>query len=260
MARPERIVSLVPSLTETLIALGCRERLVGITRFCIHPAEAVAGLETVGGTKDPDLERIRALAPDVVFMNSEENRKEDHEALASSLDVDVSEPRTVAEIPGHLRHLGARVGAEAKAETLAAELEAAIARLEAAHAHHPELAFSYAYVVWRKPWMATGPDTYVDDLLTRAGGRNVFADASERYPSFELEALAARAPGLVLLADEPFPFGPQHIPEVAAALPNARVELVSGDDACWHGVRSLRGVAWAERLLARAARSGDEAW
>lgn len=242
------MVSLCPSITETLVELGRADALVGITRFCIHPAQVVKALPKVGGTKDPKIDRIVASKPDLVFVNEEENRKEDFEALrAAGIEVDATMTRTVAEVPEQLRHFGRLVDATERAEARAAELEAALGELERARAARAA-PFSYAYLIWRGPWMAVGADTYVHDLLGRAGGQNVFAQAPDRYPEVELADLARRAPDVVFLPDEPFPFTDKHLPELQAALPGVRLELVGGDDLCWHGVRSLRGVHAAIEL------------
>jgi ABC-type Fe3+-hydroxamate transport system substrate-binding protein len=239
-----RIVSLCPSTTETLVDLGLASSLVGVTRFCIHPAEVVRGLRKVGGTKDPDVEGIVDLAPDLVLMNAEENRREDHAALAARLRVDVSHPRRVDEVPALLRRWGALTGTEARAEARATEVEDALAALSReAEAVRP---WRYLYVIWRGPWMAAGQGTYISDLLARAGGVNVV-----EAPDYPVVDPAALAPDVVLMPDEPFPFADKHRPELGALLPAARLELVSGDDACWHGVRTLRGLAWLRALVAQ---------
>lgn len=248
-----RIVSLCPSITESIIELGQKDTLVGITRFCIHPAPVVRGIEKVGGTKDPKVERIRSLGPDLVLLNEEENRREDYEALVCCLRVEVSFPKTVGQVPDHLRWLGRLIGAEAEAERRASELEEALEVLEARRAAAGRT-FRFAYLIWRAPWMAVGPDTYVDDLFRRAGGENVLDLGRGRYPVIELSELERRRADVVLLPDEPFPFRPKHVPEVAREVPSARIDLVSGDDACWHGVRSLRGVALARALLEQNTR------
>lgn len=233
-----RIVSLCPSTTETLVELGLAESLVGVTRFCIHPADVVARLVKVGGTKDPNLARIRALRPDLVLMNAEENRQPDHEALAADLRVDVTHPRTVKEVPALLRHFGTLTETAERAEVHAVALEQALAALRPAR--QP---WSYLYLIWRDPWMAAGPGTYIDDLLGLAGGVNVVT--APDYPAVDVGALR---PAVVLLPDEPFPFTDKHVPELRALQPTARIERISGDDACWHGVRSIRGVALVQRL------------
>lgn len=233
-----------PSTTETLVDLGLASSLVGVTRFCIHPADVVRGLVKVGGTKDPDVEAIVALAPDLVLMNAEENRREDHDALAARLRVDVSHPRRVDEIPALLRRWGALTGTVARAEARAVEVEHALAALTAEAAVVQP--WRYLYLIWRGPWMAAGQGTYISDLIGRAGGVNVV----ER-PDYPVVDPAALTPDVVLMPDEPFPFADKHRPELAALLPAARLELVGGDDACWHGVRTLRGLAWLRALVAR---------
>lgn len=246
-----RIVSLCPSITETLVDFGLAEALVGITRFCIHPADVVGTLTKVGGTKDPRIDQIVELAPDLVFVNEEENRKEDFEALVEAgLTVDATMTRTVAEVPEQLRHFGALTDRADVAAERADAVEAGLRSLEEARAGRAQ-PFRYAYLIWRKPWMAVGADTYVHDLLGRAGGDNVLAADEGRYPEITLEGLRARAPDVVLLPDEPFPFSDKHVPEVQAALPDARVELIGGDDCCWHGVRSIRGLALGAELAGR---------
>ncbi len=237
-----RVVSLCPSITESLVALGLAEALVGITRFCIHPKDVVRGVRKVGGTKDPDLAAILALKPDLVFLNEEENRREDFEILSKHLQVETSLIRRVDEVPEHLLRLGALTGAVDASKIEAELLQQALATLM------PRFEFSYAYLIWREPWMSVSNDTYVADLVGRAGGRNVFAGAQDRYPSLSLTELVQLSPQVVLLPDEPFPFKERHATEIKALLPDAHVRLVSGDDCCWHGVRSRRGVALMQTL------------
>ena len=251
-----RIVSLCPSTTETLIEFGLSDQICGITKFCIHPESIVKNLTQVGGTKDPDLEKIRTLAPDLIFMNSEENRREDYEGLAKEFQVDVSEPKSVAELPALLRHFGELTHCTAVAEVAATSLEQALESLKQIREDRQdrESIFTYAYLIWRKPWMSVGADTYVSRLFEEAGGTNVFAQSEARYPEISLQALADKKPDFVFLADEPFPFADKHIPEVKQACPHAKVEVINGDDCCWHGVRSIRGVALMQTLLQRLAK------
>ncbi|MEM7674723.1 MAG: helical backbone metal receptor [Myxococcota bacterium] len=242
-----RIVSLVPSVTETLIDFGLADQLVGITRFCIHPANVVDDLPRVGGTKDPALDKIRAAAPDIIFFNEEENRREDFEALAPTFRVHSGLIRTVAQVPDSLRQIGQICGAASIAEQRACALEEALADLDARCAG---ASFTFAYLIWRRPWMTLNSDTYVSDLLTRGGGRNVFADLPMRYPEITLDDLRARRPNVVLLPDEPFPFKTNHAEELAVTT-GLHIDLISGDDACWHGVRALRGVDLVGQLAQR---------
>jgi len=247
---PERLVSLCPSLTETLVSLGLGERLVGRTKFCERPAHRIAAVPVVGGTKDPRIARIVALAPDLVLMNEEENRREDAEALrAAGLAVHTTFPRRVVEIPPLLRDLGARLGARRRAERIAAALEAASARAAQRAATRPPVRF--LCLIWRDPWMGVGEGTYIDDLLQTVGGQNVLAGNPHRYPTLATEDLTGLRPDIVVLPDEPFPFRAAHVDElvVRTRMSPARFALTPGAFLSWHGVRSLSALGAASALL-----------
>lgn len=247
-----RIVSLCPSLTELVFDLGLGSDLVGITRFCVHPADGVKGIEHVGGTKNPTLGRIVDLEPDIVLMNEEENRVEDAEALeAAGLRVHASMPRSVEETAETIRSIGSALDRKDRAEEIAGEIDRRAGRLRASAAAAPPV--RYAYLIWRDPWMAAGPDTYVHGLLSLAGGVNVI-QGGERYPVVTERELAAADPDVVLLASEPFPFGEQHAEELAAAtgLPISRFQLVDGELLSWHGSRTPSGIDYAEGVLREA--------
>jgi ABC-type Fe3+-hydroxamate transport system substrate-binding protein len=238
---PARIVSLIPSTTELLCRLGLGSALVGITAYCREPADLLRGKTRIGGEKDPDLARIRALAPDLVIANVEENRREDVEALrASGLAVHVTYPRTVAGAIAMIRELGQVTGTQARATALADELEARLAEARAATAGRPPVRAFYA--IWREPYMTVGPDTYIHDVMAACGAANVFADAAQRYPVVTLDEVAARRPEVILLPDEPFRFRRAHLADFAPygdvpAVRNDRVHLVDGKASSWHGPR-----------------------
>src|SRR5687767_14375457 len=185
-----RIVSLCPSLTELVFDLGRGPDLVGRTRFCIHPAGLVDVVEKVGGTKNPKIARIVELAPDLVLMNEEENRREDADALAAAgLPLHVSFPRDVSETATMVRDIGSTLGNPGEAERIAADIERRAARVrESARSTQPA---RYAYLIWRNPWMVAGGDTFVTAMLALPGGVNVFADHPERYPVVTPADLAA---------------------------------------------------------------------
>jgi len=242
-----RIVSLCPSTTETLVAFGLGGSLVGVTRYCVHPREALEGVPRVGGTKNPDLGAIAALSPDLVLCNAEENRAADVAALAARHRVDVSHPTRVADVAPLLRHLGALTGSEPAAEGWARAVEA---KLAAARARGP---VRFGYLVWKSPWMAAAAGTYVSSLLETFGGENVYPAGGDPWPKTSEETLARIAPGLLVLPDEPYPFGETDAARWREIVPAARVALVSGEDFCWHGVRTLRGLDAAGSLLSAAA-------
>jgi ABC-type Fe3+-hydroxamate transport system substrate-binding protein len=248
-----RIVSLCPSLTELVFDLGRGGDLVGITRWCVHPADRVGAVEKVGGTKDPDVARIVELAPDLVLMNDEENRREDADALrAAGLALHTSMPRNPGETAAMVRSIGAALERPAESERIAADIEARAARVRAAARGAAPVRF--AYLIWRKPWMAVNADTFAHALLAQAGGENVLANAPERYPAVTAEELAAAAPDLVLLCTEPFPFEAKHADELSAAtgLPRERFVVADGEYLSWHGSRTPDGIDYAARLVAAA--------
>ena len=238
---PRRNVSLIPSITETLCALGLADALVGVTAYCVEPRAVVRSKTRIGGEKDPDLDAIRALAPDLVVANIEENVREHVEALrASGIPVWVTYPRTVAEGLAMIRELGAVTGAGARAEALLAELQPLYARVRAASARRRPVPVFYP--IWRAPWMTIGRDTYIHDVLAVCGAANVFADRPERYPTLTLDDMAARRPEVILLPDEPFRFRRAHLADFAPyaevpAVRDGRLHLVDGKPFSWHGPR-----------------------
>jgi iron complex transport system substrate-binding protein len=244
-----RVVSLCPSITETLVAIGGRRHLVAATRFCVRPRELLWGLPRIGGTKNPDVARILDLKPDLVFANEEENRLEDVRALqAAGIDVDVSFPRRVADVPQDVRRWGARIAADAQAEEIAGRIEREVYELTDRSAVP---GFRYAYWIWKDPWMTVSDDTYVADLLRLAGGENVFGLEPVRYPRTSPAEAVARKTAVHLFADEPFPFRREKHDELLASLfpDESRRLYVSGDDYCWHGVRTLEGLKAVKKLM-----------
>jgi ABC-type Fe3+-hydroxamate transport system substrate-binding protein len=226
-----RVVSLVPSATETLIALGTTP--VGCTRFCDVP-----DIPTVGGTKNVDVAAVVALAPDLVVVNDEENRLEDaHALIAHDLALHSISPRSVAEVGPAVCALAAAVGAEPPRSFTGWD-----EWLESTRRPRREAAF---VPIWRRPWMSLAADTYGASLLDLVGIANVYADAAERYPEVALREVAERAPDVVLLPSEPYAFAERHALEVRAAMPAARIVFIDGRDLFWWGIRT---PAAAERL------------
>ena len=248
-----RIVSLCPSLTELVFDLGRGGELVGRTKFCIHPADRVGAVEKVGGTKNPKVARIVELAPDIVLLNEEENRREDAEALeASGIPCHVSFPRDALETATMVRSIAAAIGASAEGESIARDIESRHQRVtDAARSREP---VRFAYLIWRNPWMAANADTFVSAMLADAGGINVFAQAPERYPTITPEDLEAASPDVVLLSTEPFPFKESHADELSslAGLPRERFRIVDGELLSWHGSRTPAGIDYAEQVIVEA--------
>ncbi|MFC9282489.1 helical backbone metal receptor [Streptomyces collinus] len=235
-----RVVSLVPSLTEA-VAATLPGALAGATDWCTHPP----GLDVtrVGGTKNPDVERIRALAPDLVIANEEENRAPDLDALrAAGLTVLVTEVRSVPQAFPELERVLTACGAPARPRWLD-EAEAAWSALPV-----PASPRTAVVPVWRRPWMVLGRDTFAGDVLARLGVHHLYTDHPDRYPRVPLYELTAAAPDLVVLPDEPYRFTADDGPEAFPGLPCA---LVSGRHLTWYGP----SLAAAPRVLAGALRA-----
>lgn len=229
------VVSLVPSSTETLLALGAD--VVACTRFCEQPQ-----LPHVGGTKNPDVAAIVALRPDVVVMDREENRREDHDELvAAGLEVFVSDVRTVDDALALVSSLATLTGADdATWSSRAVDPRGGATDRSALR--------RTAFVpIWRRPWMSIGSGTYAASLLGCLGIVLVTADAVDPYPTVELAAVAERSPDLVLVPSEPYDFSDAHVAELRDAIAGARVVRVDGRDLFWWGVRTPGAM---ERLAA----------
>ena len=232
-AAPPRVVSLVPSITETLLAW--RVHVVACTRFCEQPS-----LPHVGGTKDPDIAAIIDLAPDLVVVDREENRREDAEALiAAALAVHVTHVVHIHDVAPMLRQLAEAVQAD---PTLIATASIDTAEDSVVRGDTSTRAPSAFVPIWRRPTMSINGATYASTLLAQLGVRNVLADHAQAYPTVELADVAALQPDLVLLPSEPYPFAQRHVAEYQRALPGARVVLVDGQDLFWWGVRTAAAV------------------
>lgn len=261
-----RIVSLVPSDTETLFDLGVGELLVGRTRYCVEPAEQVADIPTVGGTKDVDIDQIMSLTPDLVLANQEENSRANLEALAErGARVFVSFPKRFNDAIAHVARIAGFVGANEQAKEL---VRRGYDALGPASADNP---ISVFVPIWRDPLMTFGDHTYAHDLLQICGAQNVFADRERqyplkadlgersplpadqvanrdrRYPRIRESEIIERAPELILLPDEPHNFSEADRAYFAAldvpAAHNDRIHFVDGKDLFWPGSRSVAARA-----------------
>ena len=253
--RPERVVSLVPSLTETLFELGLDSEIVGITRFCVEPAEKVAAITKIGGTKNPDIRAILALNPDLAIANAEENRREDIQRLRDAqIPVYVTFPRTVPGAVESILGLGRVLGREPAADAMARDITRAVSEIEANVGVWSKLRLRVFCPIWKRPWMTFNANTYAHDVLRMMGFNNVFASAGERYPRTTLEEALERRPDVVLLPDEPYEFGQSDVTELRNMLPPAigrRVLLISGRDLHWYGAHMTTGLAVLAERLAR---------
>ena len=243
---PRRIVSLIPSVTEILFALGVGDAVAGCTIYCTEPAEGVRTKPRVGGEKNPKLEVIRDLGADLVIANIEENVREHIETLrAWSVPVYVTYPRRVSDGIRLIRELGELTGAAEQGRRMADELSE---RLEQVQARRPARARRRVFCpIWRRPYMTINGDTYMHDMLAVCGGDNVFAERAKRYPEVALEEVATARPDVIVLPDEPYRFRRAHIADFAPypdlpAVRDGRIHLVDGKLLSWYGPRIARAL------------------
>lgn len=238
----QRILSLVPSVTELLVQWGLAASLVGRTRYCIEPRWIRNTVPAVGGTKDPDLNRIRDLAPDLVILERDENPKAVAEALtAMGIPWLVLEIRTVKDCVSAMRTLGERLGVLEVAEAQARELEGSLKTLRRKGPRALAL-------IWKDPWMSAGPDTYLGDLLRQGGFTPIGPD---RYPVLTEEDFVDLAPQVILLPTEPYRFNRRHQAELQRRFPEAKVHLVDGQAMTWYLSRTQAGLDLVRELSAR---------
>jgi ABC-type Fe3+-hydroxamate transport system substrate-binding protein len=240
---PKRIVSVVPSQTELLCDLGLENEVVGITKFCVHPERWFRSKTRIGGTKQLHIDKIRELQPDLIIANKEENTQEQIEELAREFPVWVSDIQTIDQGVVMIEMVGELVGKADVARKIISEIETGFSQLQKANKNK-----RVAYFIWYKPWMSTGGDTFISDMIERIGWENVFADKA-RYPEINLEELKGANPEVVLLSSEPFPFKEKHIAEITAVLPNADVRLVDGEMFSWYGSRMRYAAEYMKGLL-----------
>ncbi len=222
----------MPSLTELLFDLGLGHRVVGRTRFCIHPKDAVENVPIIGGTKNPKIDSIKALKPDLILANKEENRQEDVEELEKNIRVMVTEISTIEEALFTIHDIGWTCGVQEIAKDLISNIQGVMKQVP------DELPLSTAYLIWRDPWMSVGHDTYIHSVLNHWKLENVFADEI-RYPKTTLYDLSLKKPELILLSSEPFPFKEKHIKEVSNACPGSNIILINGEWFSWYGSRMV---------------------
>lgn len=244
-AAPQRIISLVPSQTELLFDLGVGPRVVGVTKFCIHPKEARKSAVVIGGTKQFDFEKIAALTPDLIIGNKEENYAGGIDQLAAHYPVWLSDIVTLNDAQRMIRDVGVLVNAEFEAVALTTEIGTGFGALRATSTGPRTL-----YLIWRNPWMGAGAGTFIHEMLTVGGFRNVLAERP-RYPELTPEDFAALCPDVVLLSSEPYPFKRKHLEELAVLCPGARIELVDGEPFSWYGSRLRHTPAYLRALRER---------
>ena len=227
---PERIISLVPSITEFLYALGMGERVVGITKFCIYPEIWFQTKTRIGGTKTPDFDKIKALSPDLIIGNKEENQEDDITRLRELAPVYMSDVNSIEDMYEMIRDLATILGVAGEGPRWVVQWKAYL-NLNS----HKGQGKKALYVIWKDPIMVVGKNTYIDSYLTAIGYENCVKDA--RYPVWSENV--AYNPEVVLLSTEPYPFKETDFEYFKTLFPNAEVALISGEECSWYGVRNV---------------------
>lgn len=237
-----RIVSLVPSQTELLYDLGLDGEVVGITKFCIHPESWASAKTIVGGTKNVRLDVVAGLKPDLIIANKEENTREDVEALMRRFKVHVTDISSVDDAYAMMSAVGDLTGTNAS--SIISEVRNSFLGLQQFEVKRA------LYLIWKKPWMSVGQDTFISDMMRKAGFENVIAD--RRYPTLSENEMRSMNPEVVLLSSEPYPFKEQHVDELKELLPASKVVLVDGEMFSWYGSRMLRSAVYFRELRTSA--------
>ena len=230
---PKRIISLVPSQTELLFDLGLNEEVIGITKFCIHPFDKFKSTLKIGGTKKLDLDKIFQLKPDLIIANKEENERTEIEELMKSFPVWMSDIQVLDDALNMITGLGELVGRAETANAMAADIDNRFLSLRSGNN-----LIKTAYFIWKNPYMLAGKHTFIDDILNRAGFENVIME--ERYPEITTQQLIELNPECIFLSSEPYPFKKEHIHEMRAICPNAKISVVDGEMFSWYGSRLLK--------------------
>ena len=244
----DRIVSIVPSTTETLFDLGCGQRVVGATRFCIHPKEKLRSITRVGGTKNILWDKVLDLNPDLIIGNAEENTKEIFSKIdALGLNCYVPFPKTVQESLEDLLNMGHLLGQLEQAQQLHKEISQLINKTNSTP-------FSYAYLIWKKPWMAAGTDTFISDVLAHFGGINLINSThfiNTRYPNITQQLELLKGADKIFLSSEPYPFREKHISSLMSStgLSRSQFQLIDGELCSWHGSRMKQAFSKLPELL-----------
>ena len=243
-----RIVSLVPSLTKTICDLGLKDSIVGITNFCVDPPDLHRKARRVGGTKDPDLNIIKELAPSHVVVNSEENRQSDIDFIKGEFPTLVTFPKSPNDVPDLLSSLGEFLGVTNEADSLAAKISEELTKTQTQANPGRDLKTRFLYLIWRDPWMAVGRDTYISKFLELLGFVNVI-DLNERYPIVDLESFINLDAEVIFLSSEPWPFRRRDADYLRKQLGQGcpKLSWIDGKAFSWYGTTTLDALLEAQK-------------
>jgi ABC-type Fe3+-hydroxamate transport system substrate-binding protein len=239
---PRKIISLVPSQTELLFDLGLEQEIIGITKFCIHPRKSFKSSSKIGGTKMLDLQKIRALKPDLIIGNKEENDRKQVEDLMDDFPVWMSDIETLPDALKMILEIGELTNRLDKATQIAIKIDEQFSNLN--RRDKPE---RVAYFIWKDPFMVAGKKTFIDDILSRCGFENIINQ--NRYPEISINQLIELNPECIFLSSEPYPFKDEHVKNFERICPDARVYIVDGEMFSWYGSRLLLSASYLASML-----------
>jgi iron complex transport system substrate-binding protein len=239
---PHRIISLVPSITELFCYLGGESKLIGRTKFCIHPMPFIRTIERIGGTKNIRIPDILQLKPDLVLCNKEENDESQVKFLQEvGLNCYVSDIKTMEDFRQFTGDLAQIMNWQNQSEQFLTDLDMAFKDFPLKHMS------TCLYLIWRDPYMVAGSGTFINELLTLAGFKNLMNERN-RYPELSLKEIADLNPGFILLSSEPYPFKQKHVDELIQFSPKSKIVLVDGEMFSWYGNRLLQASSYFKNL------------
>jgi len=240
----EKIICLVPSLTETIFDFNAGDRLIAATKFCIHPQKELSCIEKVGGTKTLDLEKIVRLKPDLVIANKEENTQKEIEYISQFFPVWLTDIKDLNDLSLFFEDLGIILNQR----EIASDYQQFIKEVESKK--FESLDKNVAYLIWRKPYMSVGKDTYIHQMIGLMGLQSVTGN-QVRYPEIHLDELISHSPDFLFLSSEPYPFKEKHILELDKFLPQTEIRLVDGEMFSWYGSRIKKAIPYFEKLYSQ---------
>ncbi|MAD96904.1 MAG: cobalamin-binding protein [Flavobacteriaceae bacterium] len=241
---PKRLISLVPSLTELLIDLGLEDRVVGVTKFCVHPSRIRKTKSVVGGTKHVKFDNVKELAPDLILCNKEENTQEIVENCEQIAPTYVSDIVTLNDLYALIQDLGVICGIQEKSTALVRKLTALYDAFRKESLTKPQI--PVAYFIWQSPYMVAGHGTFIHQMLLLCNFKNVFENRA-RYPEIQLDEIPEET-AIILLSSEPFPFSEKHVSRFKESLPTKKIAIVNGEYFSWYGSRLLKAIDYFKRL------------
>lgn len=242
---PKRIVSLVPSQTELLVDLGLEASIVGVTKFCVHPKHLRLSKAVVGGTKQINIKKIKALQPDIILCNKEENTKAIIESLESIAPIHISDIYNLEDCFELIKMYGELFEVEQKASKLISNIQKEREAFQLKFQNKKHL--KVAYFIWKNPCMVAASDNFIDVMLNEAGFVNVFQD-EKRYPEIDFNNSKLKAADVIFLSSEPFPFKEEDVLEFQSKFQDKTIKIVDGELFSWYGSRLLKSYQYFEQL------------